>query len=87
VLSEEVSKVKCRVYKDNIGAKTIATVPRFRPRTKHINIRYWHFIELMEEGLIDIQSVKSKTSHFADSSVEVITSSMALLCSRGCLGF
>ena len=60
VLSEEVSKVKCRVFKDNIGANTIATVPRFRPRTKHINIRYWHFIEHMEEGLIDIQSVKSK---------------------------
>ena len=41
----EVSKVKCRVFEDNIGARTIATVPRYRPRTKHINIKYWHFIE------------------------------------------
>ena len=58
VLSEEVSKVKCIVFEDNIGAKTIATLPRYQPRTKHINIKYWHFIEHVEKGLIDIQSVK-----------------------------
>ena len=45
VLSKEVSKFKCRVFEDNIGAKTVATMPRYRPRTKHINIKYWHFIE------------------------------------------
>ena len=45
LLTREVSKVRCRVFEDNIGAKTIATVPRYRPRTKHINIKYWHFIE------------------------------------------
>jgi len=51
---------KCRVFEDNTGAKTIAAVPKFRPRTKHINIKYWHFIEHVEKGMIDIQSVKSK---------------------------
>ena len=60
MLSREVSKVRSRVFEDNIGAKTIATVPRYRPRTKHINIKYWHFIEHVEKGLIDIQSVKSE---------------------------
>jgi len=60
LLTREVSKVRCRVFEDNIGAKTIATVPRYRPRTKHINIKYWHFIEQVEKGLIDIQSVKSE---------------------------
>jgi len=60
VISEEVSKIKCRVFEDKTGAKTFATVPRFRPRTKHKNIKYWHFIEYMEKGLIDIQSVNSR---------------------------
>jgi len=60
VLSRELSKVRCKVFEDNIGAKTNAIVPRYRPRTKHINIKYWHFIEHMEKGLIDIQSVKSE---------------------------
>jgi len=45
VLLEEVSKVKCRLFEDNTGAKTIATVSRFRPRTKHINIKYWHVMD------------------------------------------
>jgi len=60
VLSREVSKVRSRVFEDNIGAKTIATVPRYRPRTKHINIKYWHFIKHVKKGLINIQSVKSE---------------------------
>jgi len=37
----EVSKceanVKCRVFEDNSGARTIANVQKCRPRTKHIN--------------------------------------------------
>jgi len=60
VLTDVVSKVKCRVFEDNTGAKTIAAVPKFRPRNKHINIKYWHFIEHLEKGMIDIQSVKSE---------------------------
>ena len=48
------------MFEDSIGAKTIATVPRFWARNNHINIKYWHFIEYVEKGLIDIQSVKSR---------------------------
>ena len=60
VITNDVSKVRCRVFEDNTGAKTIAAVPKFRPRTKHINIKYWHFIEHVEKGMIDIISVKSE---------------------------
>ena len=58
-LTEDLSRVKCRVFEDNTGAKTIVAVPKFRPRTKHINIKYWLFIEHVEKGMIDIQSVES----------------------------
>ena len=50
----------CKVFEAKLGAKTIATSPKYRPRTKHINIKYWHFMEHVEQGKIDTQSVKSE---------------------------
>ena len=35
--------VHCRVFQDNSGAVEIANVPKYRPRTKHINQRYHFF--------------------------------------------
>ena len=37
--------IHCRVFEDNSGALQIATVPKMRPRTKHINNKYFHFLE------------------------------------------
>jgi hypothetical protein len=37
--------VHCKVFEDNSGALQIATVPKMRPRTKHINNKYFHFLE------------------------------------------
>jgi hypothetical protein len=38
-------KVHCKVFEDNAGAIEITTVPKMRPRTKHLNIKYHHFRE------------------------------------------
>jgi hypothetical protein len=38
-----VPEGKCKAFEDNSGALELATVPKMRPRTKHINIRYHHF--------------------------------------------
>jgi hypothetical protein len=37
--------ISCKVFEDNNGALTIASVPKMRPRTKHINTKYFHFLE------------------------------------------
>jgi hypothetical protein len=37
--------IHCSVFEDNNGALQIATVPKMRPRTKHINNKYFHFLE------------------------------------------
>ena len=37
--------VHCKAFEDNNGALAIAKVPRMRPRTKHINTKYFHFVE------------------------------------------
>jgi hypothetical protein len=33
-------KIHCKVFEDNAGAIEIANVPKMRPRTKHLNIKY-----------------------------------------------
>jgi hypothetical protein len=37
------ANVHCKVFEDNSGAVEIATVHKFRPRTKHINVKYHFF--------------------------------------------
>ena len=39
------AKIHCKLFEDNNGALTIARVPKMRPRTKHINLKYFHFME------------------------------------------
>ena len=38
-------KVHCKLFEDNSGALAIAKFPKVRPRTKHINVKYFHFVE------------------------------------------
>jgi len=35
--------VHCGVFKDNSGTLKIAKVPKMRPHTKHINVKFHHF--------------------------------------------
>jgi hypothetical protein len=52
--------VHCRVFEDNSGAIEIANVPKFRPRMKHINIKYHHFRDYVDRGEISIKQIKSE---------------------------
>jgi len=35
--------VHCKVFEDNSGALEIATTHKYRPRTKHLNVKLHHF--------------------------------------------
>lgn len=48
---------QCTAYEDNKGAIELANAPKERPRTKHINIKYHHFRNALEQGLINIEYV------------------------------
>ena len=37
---------------------TIATVPKMRPRTKHLNIKYHHFREEVRKGTVSILKIR-----------------------------
>ena len=53
-------KIHCRVFKDNTGALALATVPKVRPRTKHIAIKYHHFREHVANKKISIHAIDTK---------------------------
>ena len=50
-------KVMCKVFEDNSGALEIARLPKMRPRTKHINVKYHHFREYVERKEIEIYAI------------------------------
>jgi hypothetical protein len=49
------AQVKCKVFEDNSGALEIAKIFKARPRTKHINIRLWHFMSYVTSKQITIE--------------------------------
>jgi hypothetical protein len=58
----------CCVFEDNSGAVELATSvknPKMRPRTRHINTKYHHFRDKVQDGTISIHQV-STTEMLAD---------------------
>ena len=53
-------KVHCCVFEDNSGAIEIAKVPKMRPRTKHLNIKYHHFRSFVQDGSVSVQYVNTE---------------------------
>ena len=60
VIADYIPKVHCRVFEDNSGAIEIAKVPKMRPRTKHINIKYHHFRDYVERGEVTVHPIDTK---------------------------
>ena len=56
---KEKARVHCRVFEDNSGAIEMARVHKFRPRTKHINVKLHHFRDYVERGEITIHPIPS----------------------------
>ena len=54
------AQVHCRVFEDNSGALEIARTPKYRPRTKHINVKLHHFRSYVENKEVSIHPIKSE---------------------------
>ena len=52
--------LSCRLFEDNNGALELARQPRYRPRTKHIAIKYHHFREHVKTGKVSIEPIDTK---------------------------
>jgi len=53
-------KLYLKVYEDNAGAIEMANNHKYRPRTKHLNIRLHHFRKHIESGLIVIEKIPTE---------------------------
>ena len=52
--------VRCKAFEDNSVALELARLPKMRPRTKHINVKYHHFREAVEQKRVTILHVPSE---------------------------
>ena len=59
-ISKTENKVFCTVFEDNIGAIEMANHHKYRPRTKHLNIKLHHFRDYVTRKEIIIRSIKTK---------------------------
>jgi hypothetical protein len=53
------AQVHCRVFEDNSGALEMAKVHKYRPRTKHLNVRLHHFRDYVERQEISIHAINT----------------------------
>ncbi len=51
--------VHCRVFEDNSGALKIAKIPKMRPQTKHINVKFHHFQDYVERREIMLHAINT----------------------------
>ena len=52
--------IMCQLFEDNNGALTLAKDPKYRPRTKHIALKYHHFRSYVKRGEIEILPIDTK---------------------------
>ena len=56
-IADTRAKLHCKVFEDNSGALEMAKVHKFRPRTKHLNVKLHHFRGYVERGDITIHAI------------------------------
>ena len=57
--------IKCTLFEDNKGAEELANIPKNRPRTKHIAVKYHHFREAVKSKILMVERVDT-TDQLAD---------------------
>ena len=54
-----VSTAACTLFEDNMGAVTLANVPKMTPRSKHIAIPYHFFREHIKKKEVEVKHVST----------------------------
>ena len=57
--SDSPTKIYCKVFEDSSGALEMARAPKMRPRTKHVNIIYYCFLEHIKSKKIRIYPIST----------------------------
>ena len=60
MINDVTSRVHCKVFEDNSGAIEMAKVHKYRPRTKHVNVKYHHFRDYVTRGEVTVSAIGTK---------------------------
>ena len=71
-IATAIPKVHCKVFEDNSGALEMAKTHKYRPRTKHLNVKYHHFRDYVSRGEISIHKIDT-TDQLADYLTKPVT--------------
>ena len=66
--------IHCKVFEDNVGALEMAREHKYRPRTKHMHIKYHHFRSYVDAKSISIHHIRTDDQH-ADIFTKLLSSS------------
>ena len=61
------------LFEDNAGTLQLATEPKYRPRTKHICVKYHHFRQYVKKKIISIRAIDTN-----DQEADIFTKPLAL---------
>jgi Reverse transcriptase (RNA-dependent DNA polymerase) len=77
---------RCTVFEDNAGCVELANVPKMRPRTRHINLKYHHFREFVAKKKIQVKKVDGD-DQLADQLTKPLPDEKFLYLRKGLLGW
>jgi hypothetical protein len=66
--------IHCKLFEDNKGAIEMANVPKMRPRTKHLNIKYHFFRQYVQKGILQVVHIAE-----ADQAADIFTKALDLV--------
>ena len=61
--SPSQTRIHCKVFEDNIGALEMAREHKYRPRTKHMHIKYHHFRSYVDSNEISVHHIGTDKQH------------------------
>jgi hypothetical protein len=71
----DAPRIRCKIFDDNIGAVEMANVPKMRPRTKHLNVKYHFFRQFVQKGMLILEHIagEQQMADILTKALEVVT--------------
>jgi hypothetical protein len=75
ITQKDALTIKCKIFEDNVGAVKMANVPKMRPRTKHLNMKYHFFQQFFQKGILIVERIAGELqmTDILTKALEVVT--------------
>jgi hypothetical protein len=67
--------IHCKIFEDNSGTVEMANVPKMQPHTKHLNIKYHFFRQLVQQGVLQVMHIagEQQIADFFTKALDLMT--------------